>query len=70
MLVSFVLAGALIAFALWSFVEAASAIAAAMLILDGAHSEAGGRDPSNAFSAGVWWALLSVGAAFAAGVIL
>ena len=70
MLVSFVLAGALLAFALWAFVEAASGIAAAMLILDGKHSEAGGGDPSYIFTGAVFWAILSVAAAFSAGVIL
>ena len=71
MLVTFVLAGALIAFALWAVIEAAAALGDTMRILNG---EAGqGRDVSEAgdpFSRGFWWAIASVGSAFAAGVIL
>ena len=70
MFLTCVLAGALIAFALWSFIEAASSIAQAMLIIDGRHSEVAGQSADGAIGSSLWWAILSVAAAFSAGVIL
>ena len=70
MLVTFALAGVLLALAFWAFIEAASAIAAGMLIVDGRLPEAQGRSSDSAFTAGVCWAILSVAGAFSAGVLL